>query len=452
MLAVFAVAGCAVDQNKEVAIYRDVLETTAPAAVVVELKAGEHLSLKEAMAIACKDNERLALAGESYLQALIAKDMAFSTFLPTIGLAPAFMARENFNTMGMPSVFTPTHTQEMPVNAGMNVFNGFSDSARLKSAGMSAEERKQSLLDLQSTILIEVAQAYYGVMKAEKAVEVLSNSLNVQETRVEDVRRKVTQGVARQLDLEQSRAQAAATKVQLNDATRGAAIGRVTLAMLMGVSDVPSTLKDEVTAPEESPPVDDLMKTAGERRRDLLAAGQLILAARQAVEAAVGQYYPSISVNFQEFLYKDSFPEDSQFLALFQANLPIFSAGRIEASVRAAWSQYRQAAQAESFLKKSIAREVKVARIEFENNGQQVKAINAQVEATREAFRISSEAYANGLATNLDRLDAQDRYLSAQLRLASEGFDRSLNYLKLVRIVGQMEGENAGIGGTGNKQ
>ena len=49
----------------------------------------------------------------------------------------------------------------VPVNAGMNVFNGFRDAAALHAAEAGISQREQLLLDLQITVLLEVAQTYY---------------------------------------------------------------------------------------------------------------------------------------------------------------------------------------------------------------------------------------------------------------------------------------------------
>jgi hypothetical protein len=77
-------AGC-VHQEKDVAAYRAVLDGHAPTTarpVAQPFAAGTTLTLAEALALASRDHERLAMQGEEYVQSLIDKDRAFSTFLP----------------------------------------------------------------------------------------------------------------------------------------------------------------------------------------------------------------------------------------------------------------------------------------------------------------------------------------------------------------------------------
>src|ERR1700743_899246 len=81
-LACLLASGCAVDQKKEIATYRKVIDGKAPPAF--EYQATQPLSLEAALLLANRNDEQLASSGEDYLQALIDKERQFSTFLPTI--------------------------------------------------------------------------------------------------------------------------------------------------------------------------------------------------------------------------------------------------------------------------------------------------------------------------------------------------------------------------------
>ena len=70
LVAAMLLVGCRVDQEKEVAKYRKVLQTDA-AATTQPIAPGEPLTLLAALDLANRQNERLAIEGENYLQALI---------------------------------------------------------------------------------------------------------------------------------------------------------------------------------------------------------------------------------------------------------------------------------------------------------------------------------------------------------------------------------------------
>jgi outer membrane protein len=308
----------------------------------------------------------------------------------------------------------------------------------LKASARTIEQRRNLLLDLQESVLLDAAQVYYQVLRSERSAEVLENSLKVQEERVRDIQGRQAAGVARPLDVAQTEAQASATRVSLINAHNDVRNGRATLAFLTASPVQDSPLIDAFRAPATLPPLAELQEMALAGRRDLAAAADAARAARQNVEAAVGQYYPSVTLDFNVFVYRESFPDDRTWEGLLRANLPIFSAGLIEADVRQAWSFYRQAGLAESLTRRQVAQDVQLAWQDLTANEQRIAELQVQLQAAQQAFNQADKSYNVGLATNLERVAAQDALLSAQLQLTSAEFDRTLAYLGLARATGEL--------------
>jgi outer membrane protein TolC len=434
------VAGCQVDQKKEVATYRQEIEKNLP--TLADLPpTNQPLSLEDSLRIANTNNERLNISGEDYLQAIIAKRRAFAGFLPTVSFVPSYFVQDKSGG-GVSGTGGPnnarTHSFDAPVNGQINLFNGFRDVANLRSAEATIEQQRLNLLDAREALLLDVAQTYFRVLRAERSVVVLENSLAVQDERVRYIRGRFQAGVARQLDVAQTEALQSSTRVTLIDARNDVKNGRAALAFLLGVHDVPNQLIDTVAMPNEAPPLEGVEQLAAEHRQDLLAAQNAIEAARQNVEVAFGQYYPSIALDVNAFLKRESSPTDSQWNALLSLNLPIFSAGLIEADVRDAWSRLRQTKYAESLLRRQIKQDVETAYNDTIASVRRLNELQVQITAAAEAYRQADQQYNVGLATNLERLTAQDQLLSAQLQYASESYDRKLFFLTLLRQTGTL--------------
>jgi outer membrane protein len=439
-LLALVLAGCQVDQNKEIATYRKVVEQD-----VLPLQqlppANQSLSLEDALRIANTNNERLNISGEDYLQAIIAKRRAFAGFLPTVSFVPSYFVQDKSGG-GVVGTGGPnnarTHSFDVPVNGQINLFNGFRDVANLKSADATIEQQQLNLLDAREALLLDVAQTYFRILRAQRSVEVLENSLAVQDERVRYIEGRQQAGVARQLDVAQTQALQSATRVTLIDARNDVKNGRAALAFLLGFGEVTNPLVDTVAMPTSAPPLDAVEELAATHRQDLLAAAHAIEAARQQVEVAFGQYYPSIALDVNAFLKRESSPTDSQWNALLSLNLPIFSAGIIEADVRDAWSRLRQTKYGESLLRRQIKQDVETAYNDTIASVRRLNELQVQITAAAEAYRQADQSYTVGLATNLERLTAQDQLLSAQLQYASESYDRKLFYLTLLRQTGTL--------------
>jgi outer membrane protein TolC len=456
----FFVAGCAVDQKKEVNRYRRVLDrgitATAP-----DYAPGETLSLQRALLLANRDNARLAIGGENYLQALIEKDRAAWSFFPTVGLEPSYTIADRPSTgsggaVGTIGGFRPVGSTlqrfEAPVVSRVNLFRGFTDVARLRGARAEAERQRLLLLDQQALVLLEVAQVYFQVLRSERQVAVLRSSLDVQDERVRDVQARQQAGLARPLDVSQTLAQAAATRVSLVSARSDVNNGRTTLAALIGVPRVDGPLSessgDDLSAQVPLAPLETFEEKALNSREDVLAARAGIAAARQAVYEAVNQYYPSVTLNLTGFLYREEYADASKWTAVLNANIPVFTAGQIEADVRRAWSELRQAALFESLTRREALQGVRLAYENVAASRERLNGLSTQVDAARAALEQAEGSYRVGLATNLERLTAQSDLLSAELQLASERFDQALLLMDLTRFTGRLA---AGGGRTSSR-
>jgi len=206
----------------------------------------------------------------------------------------------------------------------------------------------------------------------------------------------------------------------------------------MGVPRVDGPLRDDFQPPPliESEP--ELETIALDHRRDLAAARDATESARKIVDRSIAEYYPSVSLNLQGFLYREFYSDASKWNAVLAMNLPIFSAGVIEADVRQAWSQLRQAKLSESYTERQVLSDVQTAYENLETANRRVEGLNDEVRAADEAFRQAQSAFRNSLAVYLDVLTAQDQLLSAQLQLTSAQFDRTVYYLDLLRQTGRM--------------
>lgn len=470
--AAVGVVGCKVDQKAEVARYRKVLDATSPPAP--EFREDQPLTLAEAMSLANANNEQLARGGEDYVQAIITKSRAVAAFLPTLTFQPSYSVIESpggtqpagtspgGGTSVTPGVggggatgtvtsgatgyrhFAGTsnilHRFEAPLVGSINLFRAGADLSNLRAAESNIEARRLLLLDLQATTLLSVAESYYAVLRSERSVAVLTDSLRLQEARLADVKQQFVNGLATRLTVAQSQAQAEGTRATLLQAQGDLANARSTLALVVGVPAVTGPLVDGYVPPAELPPLAQVQEAATKERADLAAAVAFLDVARSGVNVAFAQYYPSVSLNVSGFLYREYYGDASKWSSVLSANLPIFSGGLIQADVRAAWSRLRQAALDESYLRRSILSAVAISYQNFITADRRLVALQDQVAAAEEALRQSRTAFANSLATNLDVLTAQDQLQTAELQRSNAAFDRTVFYLDLLRQTGELTG------------
>ena len=314
-LMVLALAGGCVNQQKEIKTYRDILDqhNAKPA----PLQAGETLTLSRALALANADNEQLAVQGEDYLQSLINKSRVVSTFLPTVSLQPSFAIQQPSNlSQGVLGVSVPPDQLaknegyvkrgntwqrfQAPAVGSMNL--AYNNVDNLAAAEQNIQQQHQLLIDAQSTVLLNVAQTYYQILLSEQQVAVLRESLITQEARVRDVEGRYANHLALALEVSQTIGEAAATRVSLTQALSDVRNGRRALAILIAVAAVDGPLADDTAVPDHLSPMEYYVGEAVSHRNDLLAAEAGVRSARAQVDAAIAEYYPSVSLNVEGFM------------------------------------------------------------------------------------------------------------------------------------------------------
>jgi outer membrane protein TolC len=422
-------AACAVDQQADVDTWRREV-TMGP---VPQLAPGAPLPLSTAIRLANEQNERIAIGGEDFVQAIAERARITAGFFPEVAAGADYTFRERANS-GVPFL-DQSSLLDVPVRARWS-FSPFRTGARAQSTALTVEQRRALLLDLRETVLLEVVQAYYRVLRAERREAVLASSLELQQQREREAEARLRIGTGRALDLAQARAQVARTRVQWIDARYDQRTGREALALLTGADVHASALRDDFALPAELPPLAALLATAQRDRQDLRAAALAAEAAREEVDVAIGQYYPAIGVNFDWFLSRESLPTDRDWTGLLALELPLFTAGRIHAEARVAWSRFREEVLRFSLLRRAIAADLADGLAQVDRLADRLRELRLQARADAEAVRLAEAGERAGRATSLERITAQDQLQQAELQIAEAELQRKVAWLELLRLLG----------------
>jgi len=245
-------------------------------------------------------------------------------------------------------------------------------------------------------------------------------------------------GIIGPLDVSLTEAQSAQTAATLILAKSRVLTGRSTLEVIAAAPLAETELIDDLQLPAALPDIEVELGEAAERREDLIAAAREIEAAGHRVRSAYGQYFPSVTLNLQYFLQRDTDPTNLNWASLIQASLPLFSAGIIEADVRESLSLLRQAKLDYSRIQREVKRDVEVALTNLRAAFDRVEQGQIQVRSAGDALEQAEGLYNAGLSTNLERLIAQDRLLNAQLELVTSELDTKVFYLDLRRTTGTL--------------
>jgi multidrug efflux system outer membrane protein len=367
---------------------------------------------------AARVDEARALVGE-----------ANSFFWPSVDVE-AGVNRQQVSTRvansfpGIPREFS-NHRAVLNVSYEVDLFGRLRANAAAARAELEASEAAREAVRL--ALAAQVARSYFALRSLDEQVDLTRRTVALREQALELQRRRLQGGVISQFELRQLEAEAAVVRAQLPPLERDRDREEVALSVLLGrtpkkIFEERVTIKqafDEAPGPPVVPsgvPSELLL-----RRADLVNAERQLAASNARVAVARSEMFPSISLT--AFLGSESAALANLFsgsqAATWQiaAGLtqPIFQGGRLrarsdaaEARERAALAQYQQAIR-------SAFGEVRAALIVQVRARESYDAESARVAALSETLRLARLRYQNGVASQLDVLDAERGLLAAQI-------------------------------------
>jgi len=271
---------------------------------------------------------------------------------------------------------------------------------------------------VQTSLFSNLAQSYFALRAADAQLALAQATY---QTRTENLRlqqKRFASGAIGELDLHQAESEAAAAEVSVSQAKLSVSNLESAIAVLLGRS--PAAVAQPVIARGKdiqalyqhlSLPA-DLPSDVLNRRPDILAAEQTLIAANADIGQAKAAYFPSLKlttgIGYESRVFKD-LVDPTSLLWNLGANLvqPVFRAGAIGAVVSGAEARKTQATAQYVQAVQGAFRDVHDALSSAESNEQIYRANQKRVKALKDSQRLAELRYKNGYSSYLEVLNAQ---------------------------------------------
>ena len=273
------------------------------------------------------------------------------------------------------------------------------------------------------TLVGDIASTYFFLRELDLELEIAKRTLKVNDDTVAYYSTRLKGGVSNRLEVDQAKANRAVTAASIPGLERQIALAENALAVLLGRP--PAAIPRAGGLGDQLPPKvpSGLPASLLERRPDVVAAEQLLVAANANVGAAKALFYPTITLTgsmgavssgLTNFLTPESLVW-SLASGLFQ---PLYNGGRIKQNYEASVARFDQAVAQYQRAALNGYREVADALVSIEKYGAQRTELESGVEALRDAVQLSRSRYDTGLSSYLEVLVADQQLFQQELRLA----------------------------------
>lgn len=372
-------------------------------------------------ALANNSDARLAAAQVEEAEAVLRQ--ANASFFPQIDLGATGTRSRVSNLTALPNP-APLIRDDRRIAASTSFELDFwgklrraSEAARAQALA-SAYGREVVMLTLAGT----TTQAYIALRSLDAQIAALGDSVKTRAESLDVVRARVDAGYASELDLNQAIGAQADASAQLKELVRQRYVVEHQLGTLTGKLDLklpPGSLKDLPTPPLAPA---GLPSSLLDRRPDVRAAEQNLVAANAQIGVAKAALFPTISLTGA---FGGQSAEMSTLLdsgariwsAGFGLALPIFDAGRNLARVEQSEARQRQALANYQKTIETAFREVSDAIGNVRQSSLSEADLQLRVEAARRSLELARDRYTAGYAGYLEVLDAQRTANDAELAL-----------------------------------
>jgi outer membrane protein TolC len=310
-------------------------------------------------------------------------------------------------------VFNADQTRDANVTAMYPLFSGGRDYYGYKAASARAEAARQLLQGAHVDVAMQARLDYIGALREAENVRVTEDLLRDIDERLRVTRQLFEAGRQPRYYVLRDEAERA-NAVQLNAMARSQADrALIALKTTLGV-DLASaiTLTDRLEFVPADVSVETGVREAAVRHPDIKAAVSQRQAAESDVRAALGNYFPQVSISsMYDWAWMknrgDPRSTDQGYSAGVGVTLPVFDGFLRENALNTAKAKRDRATEAEGLVRQQIAKEVNNAALLLDAAVKSVEASRKGLEQAEEEFRVVKERFQSGRGIQVEILDAQ---------------------------------------------
>ena len=303
----------------------------------------------------------------------------------------------------------------------------------------ASEEDRKAIL---TTVVGDVATGYFSLLELDSELDIAKRTLAAREESLLLIRARQQGGLATVLEVRQAEELVYQATQTIPDTERLIEQTENQLSFILGNNPGPITRGQPLEQQQTLPIVPaGLPSSLLERRPDIRAAEENLVAQRALVSAAKKAYFPRISLTgllgFQSDQLSTLFSGASRAWTFVpQVSQPIFTAGRLKSGVKSAKARQEFALVQYQQTTQNAFREVSDALVQY----RKVKEIRVQqellVSTLRDRSQLAYLRYKGGVDTLLNALDSDRELFDAERNLTQTKRDELFSLVQLYKALG----------------
>ena len=316
---------------------------------------------------------------------------------------------------------------------GRNENNITSAQFNLNSADMTLENTKQQ-------VIYNVTAAYYNVLRNKNLVQVKENTINLLQEHLNQANQKFEIGVVAGSDILASKVQIANAQQSLVSSQNDYDNAIATLNNLMGLPvSTDLTIDDDLKYQIYAVNFEDCLGYALEHRPDFIAANFAVQKAEKDISVVKAGKNPQLNAVVSKVFNGESAFKDNHndnWAAGVSMSWSVFDNNVISAQVHESEANLKRLKSICEQTKQQVELDVRQAFNNLKAAEKNIQTTQAAVNQAEEEYRISLVKYDEGVGTNLEVMDSQEKLTEVQTNFYTALYNYNTSKAQLDKAMG----------------
>ena len=323
------------------------------------------------------------------------------------------------------------------VNLRQNIYNFGKTAAQVRIQRLNLDASHSDLQNVTSQVVLNVRQAYYGILKATRDRDVAEEAVKQFQQHLEQAKGFYEVGTKPKFDVTKAEVDLSNSKLDLIRAENSLRIAVATLNNSMGVPDAPEyDVVDNLFFQEFGITFEDAINEAYKNRPDLASARFRTRVAVESIDLAKTGHYPALTGSAAYRHTGEEFPLDEGWEAGMTLSFPLFSGYLTTHQVAGSRAALRVQTANEELLRQNIFFEVQQAYLSLKEAGERVPAAGLVVKQAEENLELANGRYATGVGSPIEVTDAQVGLSNAKKSYTQALYDYKIAHASLEKAMG----------------
>ena len=418
---------------------------------------GQEISRKDLVQKALAKSHQVYISEKKAELSLLDKQKAMLTYVPDVNFNASYMRLNDDISFSVPPIQIPLGPQQVlekqldpiilkekdifnvNIDAQMVLFSGL-QAPLLSSAAHHKYNAEKAMVDKQSSeVILAVIKSYDRLALLDQSLKVLEESKKRLAKQTQYVKKAFQNGLASSYDLkkiEVATEEIRTKEIELNGKRK---LVLLHLEQLTGVSRDQLKNQNVSLEPWERLSVESTIQ----KRAELRALNEGILASEKKKKAETAKYLPKIVAFGKRELYEDDLSAlDPLWYAGIGLKWDLFDGFQRTREIQKAKIQKDIRMREKEDVAEKLKLNLEKCKDDLETAEQLIEVSQKRVDLSREGLEITIKEYKVGLTGITERLAADMDYQNAQLDLLQAIYNQRMASIQLMNATGELTVDN----------